>query len=173
MSECECQIPNGGLCPRHNVDKCAMWVQLCWTRPDYRQRWDDGKGPGQRRTSEPVPLTKREKRILAELTPKVAAEFDAALADMGLEVTDDEHRKSLWRRWRSAIKRWKKAGKPVRTPEEMQVCLDICKTCEYYDKRIGVFGFCAVCGCNVSAVKVGQLNKIRMATESCPEKKWR
>lgn len=92
--------------------------------------------------------------------------------------TEPDTLTALWHRWRDSIARWKAAGKPVRTPEEMAACLAVCTgdentpQCEGYDKRFGVLGKCTVCGCNVSAIPIGELNKARMATETCPRGLW-
>ena len=42
----DCPIPNGGVCPRHGFHKYARWVELCRTRDDYFQSYEDGRGPG-------------------------------------------------------------------------------------------------------------------------------
>jgi hypothetical protein len=47
MINCVCDIPNGGYCKRHGIQKSAHWVVLCTTRPKYFQAWEDGYGPGQ------------------------------------------------------------------------------------------------------------------------------
>ena len=44
---CECDIPDGGYCQRHDVQKTAHWVMLCRTRPEYFRLWEDNQGPGQ------------------------------------------------------------------------------------------------------------------------------
>lgn len=47
VDNCECTIPEGGWCKYHEVSKSAHWVQLCIHRPQYRQAWNAGRGPGQ------------------------------------------------------------------------------------------------------------------------------
>ncbi len=46
---CTCPLPTGNNfhCERHQCDKVLHWWKLCQTRSDYRQLWEDGKGPGQ------------------------------------------------------------------------------------------------------------------------------
>lgn len=34
-------------CEPHQCWKTRNWVKLCQTREDYRQAWDEGRGPGQ------------------------------------------------------------------------------------------------------------------------------
>jgi hypothetical protein len=51
MMRCECTIPEGGFCERHGIYKSPGWVRLCNTRADYRKAWDEGRGPGQPRTT--------------------------------------------------------------------------------------------------------------------------
>lgn len=107
-----------------------------------------------------------------EIPPEVIAEFDADLLELGVVPETAGHRKSLWSKWREAIARWKTAGKPVRGQAEIQRCLTICKSCDQYDIRLGM-NYCKACGCHVNGLLIGELNKIRMATESCPLKRWR
>jgi hypothetical protein len=103
----------------------------------------------------------------------VDPDFHIDLSELGVICTDAQGLRSLWQQWRTAIKKWKAAGKPVRTDEEMQACLAIClEPCEFYGIRLGTFGYCKVCLCNVNKLKFGELNKIRMKTEACPKKKW-
>lgn len=54
MNDCQCNIPNGGWCERHQVDKGPNWVRLCRTRPPYWNAWEKGTGPGQRRNGKGV-----------------------------------------------------------------------------------------------------------------------
>jgi hypothetical protein len=43
-----CDIPDGGLCPRHNCQKTKSWAALCRRYDAYFAAWEDGRGPGQR-----------------------------------------------------------------------------------------------------------------------------
>lgn len=45
LTECSCTEP--GWCARHSCHKTAHWHQLCRTRSDYFQLWEEGRGPGQ------------------------------------------------------------------------------------------------------------------------------
>ena len=45
--ECASCGEQAGYCERHRMHKPLAWVRLCKTRPDYRQAWDEGRGPGQ------------------------------------------------------------------------------------------------------------------------------
>jgi len=45
----ECTCPLAGFCERHNVNKHPHWWELCQSRLDYRDKWDEGNGPGQKR----------------------------------------------------------------------------------------------------------------------------
>lgn len=51
MPECPCPEPPAGetrfWCERHRCWKTRHWRTLCQTRPEYRQAWEDGRGPGQ------------------------------------------------------------------------------------------------------------------------------
>lgn len=50
------------------------------------------------------------------------------------------------------------------TPEEQEVRLSICSTCEYYSTR-GIGPMCKDCGCVLSV-------KSSWSTENCPKGKW-
>lgn len=72
--------------------------------------------------------------------------------------------------WKEAIRKWREAGKPKRSDEEVKAILEThCKGCSWYDadKRR-----CKGCGCKVTDGGVAVFNKIRMATEHCPRDFW-
>lgn len=68
-----------------------------------------------------------------------------------------------------ALRRWTWAGFPMREQAEVErIEAEICRPCEMYDD-----GHCGKCGCRVSKRRwFAVLNKIKMATESCPLGKW-
>jgi hypothetical protein len=69
--------------------------------------------------------------------------------------------------------RWIKAGRPKREQAEVDRILEICKACPLFQPSAGDpnRGTCKACGCALNQ-KGGMLNKISMATESCPKEKW-
>lgn len=67
MSE-PCDCPLAGYCDRHSVRKGDVWHRLCQTRDDYRAKWDDGRGPGQK----PKPLTAKQADRKARIEQRVA-----------------------------------------------------------------------------------------------------
>jgi rRNA maturation protein Nop10 len=74
-----------------------------------------------------------------------------------------------WNYW-SAKRKWKKAGKPVRSDEEVEFILEtLCKPCNEYTEH----DTCRLCGCPLNQDANALNNKIRMATESCPIGKWK
>lgn len=93
-------------------------------------------------------------------------------------------------RYSRAVRRWIKAGRPVRSDEEVaRIHREYCNSsppCEHYNPKKQQ---CGVCGCNVRADgedllskvtgalfgKVSQAlcNKIKMATEGCPKGEWK
>lgn len=129
------------------------------------------------RTSRLMPGRKAPKANCKSPPPPPPGDFAADLEALDVE-TEPDTLTALWHRWRASIAKWKAAGKPVRSPEEMAACLAVCtgaatgRPCEHFDKRLGVLGKCTVCGCGVSAAPIGEVNKIRMATENCPLGKW-
>ena len=44
---CECNIPDGGYCERHDVEKSPHLVHLCQTKERYFIAWEENRGPGQ------------------------------------------------------------------------------------------------------------------------------
>jgi len=73
----------------------------------------------------------------------------------------------------SALLKWRKAGYPVRTDDEIAKIVEICHSCERFnhDKQV-----CGICGCKVSLRGWAVKNKAALQTEHCslpnPDKKW-
>jgi hypothetical protein len=69
-----------------------------------------------------------------------------------------------------AVAEWVLKGKPTRTDLEVdQIYKTHCKRCSWYDKDTKA---CKGCGCKVNTSAWAVLNKIRMATQHCPRRKW-
>jgi hypothetical protein len=69
-----------------------------------------------------------------------------------------------------AIKKWVRAGRPVRSDEEVaELHANFCAVCDWFDKESSR---CKGCGCNVKPSGSALLNKIKMATEHCPQNLW-
>jgi hypothetical protein len=96
-------------------------------------------------------------------SPVDGEEEEADAKSLGLKVSDLRH----W--WRS-IRRWRLAGKPTRTDDQVAHILTICPECEHYTDEWG--GRCKLCRCRVNASKMAIANKARMGTEKCPAGKW-
>ena len=47
LTGCECTEP--GYCSRHGCEKSTRLWQLCHSRPDYFELWENQRGPGQRK----------------------------------------------------------------------------------------------------------------------------
>lgn len=51
MNTCPCKLPESGdrmyHCDRLDCDMTPHWCMLYQTRENYRQAWDEGRGPGQ------------------------------------------------------------------------------------------------------------------------------
>lgn len=68
--------------------------------------------------------------------------------------------------YRLAIKRWIKAGRPVRSEEETKKIFEThCVKCDWFDGRR-----CKGCGCRVVPKGLAIFNKLKMATEHCPKR---
>lgn len=73
-------------------------------------------------------------------------------------------------RYAVAVGRWVKAGRPVRTPAAIRlIYAELCCPCSALDKATEI---CMVCGCKVLADGHPVRNKVAMATEHCPRRKW-
>jgi len=60
--DCECNIPDGGYCARHDMMKSAHWVMLCRTKPRYWDAWCAGRGPGQMGRNGQQPAKRKKPR---------------------------------------------------------------------------------------------------------------
>jgi len=67
------------------------------------------------------------------------------------------------------LSRWIKAGRPVRTPDEIRNIYEICKQCKAFD---AVAKSCKYCRCRVNDHGNPLLNVIAIATERCPVGAW-
>jgi hypothetical protein len=64
--------------------------------------------------------------------------------------------------------RWIAAGRPMRSTTRISEIFEICQTCEHFRRHAANDeGTCQICGCRLRRMG-GLLNKIQMATESCP-----
>jgi hypothetical protein len=69
-----------------------------------------------------------------------------------------------------ALARWTAAGQPVRPEKEVErIFNEHCKKCGWFDPEKQI---CRGCGCRVAENGVAVLNKIKMATEHCPQDLW-
>jgi len=74
--------------------------------------------------------------------------------------------------WKEAVRKWREAGKPKRTDEEVsEIKRKFCNeaACTWFDPEKNR---CKGCGCRVTEGGIAVLNKIRMATEHCPRDFW-
>ncbi len=67
----------------------------------------------------------------------------------------------------TAIAKWTLAGMPTRSEEAIGERLAICQVCPQFDGHA-----CKICGCNCGPDK-SIFNKIALATEKCPLRKWK
>ena len=81
-------------------------------------------------------------------------------------------------RYANAQHKWRAAGKPLRTEEEINhIFNNICVPCEHFLKKNATSGRCKLCGCCTSSnpqpmLGIVETNKIAMSTENCPINKW-
>lgn len=70
----------------------------------------------------------------------------------------------------SALRRWVMAGRPVRTQQQVNELLSVCKSCPFFVKDTKG-DYCGKCGCPVNDKTddpINHRNKLVMATETCP-----
>ena len=72
-------------------------------------------------------------------------------------------------RWAAALARWIKAGRPLRTDEEVAEIVVVCKECDKYKADSGR---CSLCGCKILTPGMAILSKAKLGTERCPRDKW-
>jgi len=77
------------------------------------------------------------------------------------------------KRYSQAVVRWVAAGCPTRSDQETLAIYQLCRNgrCGKYVDT-GKIEKCGSCGCRISQDGTALLNKIRMATEWCPEGLW-
>ena len=90
-----------------------------------------------------------------------AASLHSAQVRLGLTVEDVKS-------YAKAVVHWMAAGYPERTNEEVEnLYMTYCEPCKHrVDTR------CAKCRCRVSKIGPALTNKLRMATEACPDGKF-
>jgi hypothetical protein len=73
-----------------------------------------------------------------------------------------------------AMARWALEGYPERPPERVAGILEICRGCPQFEATDDGLHRCRYCGCGGAASKWtgGLREKITMATEACPLRKW-
>jgi hypothetical protein len=69
-----------------------------------------------------------------------------------------------------AVIEWTAAGRPERSDEEVErIFHHFCKPCRWFNRRRQI---CYGCGCRVADSGFAIFNKIKMATQHCPRKRW-
>lgn len=102
---------------------------------------------------------------------KAKAIWHSPRGDVCFETGEPGTATQTWH-YASAVWKWKAAGSPSRSQPEIDRILAICQDCpEFIDDARPR---CRLCGCSINAAPNGLVNKIAMATESCPAKppKW-
>lgn len=67
-----------------------------------------------------------------------------------------------------ARRKWKDAGQPMRSPDQIESIMDTCRTCEHFVKTDDDTNGCKKCGCKKLLGFGGLRIKIGWATERCP-----
>ena len=80
------------------------------------------------------------------------------------------HFNELYKRYIKEERKWKEAGKPIRSAEEIERIHSICSKCPLFNKGGGWlpgYDKCSICQCNLHS-KYTTMNKIAWATTNCP-----
>lgn len=146
------------------------WLECYFPDKSQYEKEDNDMGCGCKKNK--LPMLKQTKSTSEQ-------DNSDSLLDDKPSPNDPVVQRRFWdsvRAYAAAVIEWYNAGKPSRTPEEMQERFAICSQCEHFiqideeKKR----GRCAVCGCylGVNPHRFLQGNKIAMKTQQCPEDKW-
>ncbi len=148
--ECSCNPETFPFyCERHKCVKTRRWRQLCKTRPDYRELWGAGHGPGQ--AVDPTALPRRksgpplEERIRAFIQQKA---------------------EELERKF-SKCKGLCNTGRRYRTLEQALACLETCRQCDQFRVDVELCGL--IKGCGRTETYRHQLTSVG---GKCPDGRW-
>jgi hypothetical protein len=101
-------------------------------------------------------------KVPIQAAPELTEEAkEAAVEVLGWTLADIKH-------WGKAVAKWYKAGKPVRTDEEVAAIFAICSACPNFDK---INKRCSICRCRIRTSGLAIRNKAKMATETCEDPK--
>lgn len=161
-----CDCPMAGYCSRHKIIKNAHFHNLCRTRQDYFDMYENCSGPGQEFTNcsdEPphvvIPIDVKEPCPSCEAHKKESVGLpDSAKPEVKLP--------SMWQQAKNLTKAVVKhvaTGAKEVGPEIYEERLSTCKGCEYF---IESQNRCKKCGCHL-------LTKCRWKTSACPIGKWK
>ena len=123
-----------------------------YSKPVRRMCRPDGQPP-----QRPQPETDEQRKEREEQKAEIKVEAEK----IGITAEHIGHyAKALWR--------WIKAGRPVRSDEEVAaIYAEHCAPCDEL-----VDGRCRRCGCGVAPGGMAAMNKIKLLTENCLDKKW-
>lgn len=144
-----CSCPLAGLCERHKMEKPAHWHALCQKHDGYRQAWDNGIGPGQRKQK---PVVSQIPQAAHQPAKKKSCGKAAGTAMPPLA-------KQAWN-LATSLAAFVADGCHVVDAEEYSRRLSICDACEL---RNGTR--CARCGCRLDLKAKGR-------AFHCPDGRW-
>lgn len=144
-----CSCPLAGLCERHKMEKPSHWHELCQKHDSYRQAWDNGIGPGQRK---PRPGANRSPQAARQPEKKKSCGKVAAPAMPPLA-------RQVWN-LATSLAAFVADGCHVVDAAEYSRRLSICDACEL---RNGTR--CARCGCRLDLKAKGRAFQ-------CPDGRW-
>ncbi len=77
----------------------------------------------------------------------------------------------LLKQYHKEKKKWKQAGKPMRSKERVKELYSICSSCPHFRKGKGMlpgYDQCGKCSCNLHPEKE-EVNKLSWSTTHCPD----
>ena len=111
---------------------------------------------------------RRCKAIKMLPAPKPKPKRDIPVSDTSPPKTPGLLRRAM--SYAEAVIEWTAAGRPERSNEEVErIFHQFCKPCRWFSRRRQI---CYGCGCRVADSGFAIFNKIKMATQHCPRKRW-
>ena len=114
-------------------------------------------------------------KLADQVWAKYVEHHTAGLQDKEESITELPSLRKQVVSYAKEIRRWQKAGQPNRSDAEVERLYGICSSqtepCRFFRPPTGdeKKGRCSICGCRVNVSVYGVLNKLRMATTSCPD----
>jgi len=146
-----CECPLAGYCNRHGVTKHLHHHKLCQNHQGYFDMWEEGRGPGQPKTSKPQP-----KNPVCKFCKNTGCTGECRNNNQLPSTTQ------MAKNLAKATKDHVRGGLKIVSDDEIKQRLEICGDCEHY---IPHSARCKLCGCFTKF-------KAKLKSGGCPINKW-